>query len=224
MDSLGLKKFPRGPSTPITDWRLGNNPFTTFEGMTVIPTLQVLRCERTSLNSFKGAVAQPALESLDLSDTPLSRYELHVFMAVIVFGDQLKTVNGQRVLRPVQQRAAEHRPRLFPLLTDGWIVTSLQRLMVLYNPVSHTRQQIYQSDPSNFIGKVIAAQRASQLSGGFDEPQPPPESDRQPPDTTDGEAALLELPQEPELSDGGYSAGLNEDADDRNVEGRCSSV
>jgi hypothetical protein len=89
-------------------------------------------------------------------------------MAVIVFGDQLKSVNGQRVPRTVQQRAAEHRRRLLPLLTDGWIVTVLQQPIVLYNPVTHARQQISQYDPSNFAGKATAAQ----LSACVDEHHP----------------------------------------------------
>jgi hypothetical protein len=140
--------------------------------MTTIPTLKGLHCEHTTLVSFKGAVEQPALESLDFANTPLSRYEFHRLMAIIVFGSQLKNINGHHVVRRLLIRAAEHKIRLRDLLLEGWIVTSLQRPIVIYNPITHARRQIYCPDPSTKIGKVIEAWNGSSNSYAFERVRP----------------------------------------------------
>jgi hypothetical protein len=72
LDSRRLQHFSRPPRTSVTHWNLSDNPFTTFEGMTTIPTLQILQCDQTQLSSFRGAVSQPSLKVLSTFPIPTS--------------------------------------------------------------------------------------------------------------------------------------------------------
>jgi hypothetical protein len=143
MDNRGFTTFPKPPKQEVTDWKLSGNQFTTFEGMTTIPTLKVLRCNQTRLLSFKGAIHQPSLEALDFSDTPLANSEFCTIMAVIAFGDQLKFVNHKPITPAIINCASANRLRLLRWIRDGWIITSFRGPIMLYNTITHQRQSFY---------------------------------------------------------------------------------
>jgi hypothetical protein len=157
MEFRNLKRIPRPPFGAVLDWKLANNPFTNFEGLTTIPTLQALRLNNTNIKTFKGAVPQPSLQSLDLSGTPLSRYEMHPMMAVIVFGNQLALVNHKKVSRKTTEAASEHRNRLYQLIVTGWILTCVHRDIVVINPETLERRRLFVGERGANIGKRILA-------------------------------------------------------------------
>jgi hypothetical protein len=138
--------------------------------MVTVPTLEFLRCDKTGLASFKGATIQPSLEWLDITGTALGLHRYHATMAVIAFGDRLTVVNHKRLTSAAHARAVQNRGRLYRWIVRGWILTSLRRAIVLYDPATKERREIFVADASSMIGRQIAAWRNSLQSYGARRP------------------------------------------------------
>jgi hypothetical protein len=99
----------------IRDLKLNGNPFTWFDGLLRLPNLEILRLDNSQLAPVNGAVEQPRLYELTYLNTPLSLYELHQEMAIIVFGTGLRSVNNRKASRlrhecPYQSRSRPSIP------------------------------------------------------------------------------------------------------------------
>ena len=167
VESRGFKKIPKIPhGKKITDLRLSDNPLTTFEGLPVIPTLQVLRCDNTQIASFKGAVEEPALKVLSAAKTPVALCQSFRVMAAIVFGDSLEIVNQVPLKRAEIAQAKENKPKVRSLLIEGWIITNFRPLR-LYNVFTRARRTIYVSDGTE-VPDVAIMRQTLRLREGSD--------------------------------------------------------
>jgi hypothetical protein len=153
LDFRNLTEIPPVPApyaNSVRDLKLSDNPLSDFEGLSYLPSLEALRCDRTSISSFRGALELPKLTLLGLKDTPVSQYEHYRIMAVIVFGDSLKTLNQIPISRQESRIGANSRKHLLLHLLRGWILTSVKPLCI-YDPVTKSRHRILcsaLSDPS----------------------------------------------------------------------------
>jgi hypothetical protein len=125
----------------LEDWRLSDNPLPNFEGLQLLPNLEILRCDRTDISSFKGGVTLPRLRTLHLLTTPISQYDTVRIMASIVFGDSLQYIDQVAVSRPEAKLASDCRPALLKSLLDGWILSSVNPLLV-YDPATKRRRRV----------------------------------------------------------------------------------
>jgi hypothetical protein len=157
LDSRGYKEIPPIQSERIVDLKLNGNPITTFQGLSLFPKLETLRCDNTQLVSFKGAIPQPMLHHLTYVNTPLSKYELHQEMAVVVFGDTLRFINNRELPRRFVRKALANRDRIYGFLIEGWILMSFGPQVLMYNPDTKTRKQMYIEDRATSIGRSLWA-------------------------------------------------------------------
>jgi hypothetical protein len=127
---------------------LSDNPLTSFESLSrEFTALEVLRCDRTNIASFKGAIVMPTLQVLSIARTPLSQHKCHRVMAVIVFGDSLKRVTQTPVSPGEARWAAKNRPLLEASLRAGWILLSTDP-MIIFNPETHERVRLFPDHPT----------------------------------------------------------------------------
>ena len=120
----GLLTFP--PVTvfpPISSLDISNNPeIKDFTGLKFIPSLCVLRANKTGISSFVGALRLPLLEELCLDETPISKFKHLKMMSLICFGPSLKVVNGQVTTEKAIQAAEESSPTYLDWLMNGYVI------------------------------------------------------------------------------------------------------
>ena len=113
-----IKVFP-----PISSLDVSNNPnIKDFTGLKFIPSLCVLRANKTGISSFVGALRLPLLEELCLEDTPLSKYKTLKMMSIISFGSSLKIVNGEITTEKSIELAEAGRETFANWLSKGFVI------------------------------------------------------------------------------------------------------
>ena len=143
MEQRNLKKFPRFPgNNNITELKVCNNPIESFEGMQVMYKLESLRIDGTKIKSFVGAVEQPNLKVIYLSNTLLSRYHYVRVMARIVFGDSLNCVGSRPLSSQEKLIASRYKDSIRGFLLKGWILTSVNPIK-LFNPATRERKTVF---------------------------------------------------------------------------------
>lgn len=145
---LGLSPIPKGSliqdfsnqnlssladldfSPTLVTLNLSNNPLKTLESLRTIPTLTKLILDNTEIDTFRGIRPQPSLSTISVDCCPLSNYEFLSVMCTIVFGDNILQINGQNVNENDKYTGRETRSHLKPYLLQGWIIVSLNPLVL----------------------------------------------------------------------------------------------
>ena len=103
---------------------LSKNPIKYLTSLPTTPSLETLIMDETKLKSLKGAKPQPQLEIFSCKQTPFSTNENAALMSFIIFGDNLKEFNNDKIKENVQKRGKFLRIRIRNLLEDGWKIAS----------------------------------------------------------------------------------------------------
>jgi hypothetical protein len=137
---MKLTTFP--PSSRINKYDsldFSGNPIDSFRDLQTLPLLSHLNVSRTLIATFEGAQAQPSLQTLRISGAPIDKYETSPIMYVIVFGPQIRHVNGQGIPKIVRSVAERLRPFVLPYLREGWILMGINPIRLLH-PKTNARK------------------------------------------------------------------------------------
>ena len=120
---------------------LSHNPIRTFDHFPTFPLLKSLRLEDTKIDSFKGALMQPSLTHINLALSPISANKFLIEMCLIVFGNQLISINGFKISNSQINYANAAREYLLPELKMGWVLTSKNPIRLM-NPFNRQRKSL----------------------------------------------------------------------------------
>lgn len=142
MQNLNLSKFPkiRSPNL-IHSLDLSNNPINSFEGMPEIPFLESLNMNSTKIDSLRFFIPNSALSSVFLNHTPFSLNMYYQIMLLVVCGQQLEFINGKQISSQTKRIAAKFSSIIYDFLLNGWILTSLQPI-ILINHYTHQKKTL----------------------------------------------------------------------------------
>ena len=104
--------------------------FIGFEGHEVQHLAQ-LNLDSNPIRSFEGCKTCPRLTWLSMRNTPISRNKYFKLMCLIMFGDQLQTINNEQIPKRFKVQAVALRSHLYDELYNGRIVSSLKPLRML---------------------------------------------------------------------------------------------
>jgi hypothetical protein len=125
---------------------LQQNEICNFIGLPELPMLTRLDLDGNLINSFQGCRQLPNLRFLSLRNNPISRNKYLKLMALVAFGGQLLKMNNEPIPPDIREDAAILEEALFPLLSEGKILTNLKPLRV-----ADTRQQSYCAPDQSLI-------------------------------------------------------------------------
>ncbi|OHS99830.1 hypothetical protein TRFO_33614 [Tritrichomonas foetus] len=106
------------------------NPIKNFEGLGQNHQLVILKCDNTSLESFKGAEIQVSLLQFSCLNSPLAKSKLLQVMSLVVFGQSLNSVNGHVILQKNREIALKIGDQAKVHLLRGFILSSADPLMI----------------------------------------------------------------------------------------------
>ena len=101
------------------------NRLKNFLGLPQLKLLTNLTVDDNPILSFQGATQQPSLFWISMKKTPVLKHTHFKLMCVIVFGSQLKFINGETVSKNLIQKADSLREKILPELTAGNILINL---------------------------------------------------------------------------------------------------
>lgn len=134
-----------------------------------IPDLTVLNLDNNQIRSFFGIPSSnpfPKLHWISLKGNPIGNNKFLKIMCLVCFGNQLKTINGEKIRETFRKSADELRPSLLPELLQGRILTSLNPVRLIDMTSSSKLQRSHVQPPEELINtaKVIKFQ----ATGAFD--------------------------------------------------------
>ena len=120
---------------------LEGNKITSFDGFPnrEFANLHLLNLEGNPIRSFKGAVPLAGLKWISLRFTPLSLCQHLKLMCLIVFGNQIATINNEPVTNQMRATANVLRPMCFEQLQNGMLLHSLNPVKFV-SPKHRTRR------------------------------------------------------------------------------------
>jgi hypothetical protein len=122
-----IKRSPQFVSLDLSD-----NPLRDFTGLPTLPFLRVLRVDNTSIQSFKGALLYPSLETLSIRGCPLATSPNFNLMALLSFGTSIRVLNGRALMPDVTKAGTD--PELCrwfgPPLKDGYLIVDVKQKIV----------------------------------------------------------------------------------------------
>ncbi|OHT07795.1 hypothetical protein TRFO_23817 [Tritrichomonas foetus] len=144
---LSGRNFSTIPQLPeesnIAKLDLSNNRLVDFTGMKNYQRLaQFILDNNPKLSSFKGAEPTNGMTHFSCLKTPLGNSHSINLMAVLVFGDTLKIINGQQIPRSVYRQAAAIGTAVGDYILNGWVITNVDPIRII-NPETRQRKTIY---------------------------------------------------------------------------------
>lgn len=107
---------------------LSGNRIRDFTDLPEMPKLTQLNLNDNPVVSFEGCRELPRLYWISLRNTPISRNVHFKLMCLIAFGNQLATINEEKVSNGLRTRANALRSRMLPLLQQGKVIAALNPL------------------------------------------------------------------------------------------------
>ncbi|OHT03893.1 hypothetical protein TRFO_28802 [Tritrichomonas foetus] len=95
----------------------------------------------TKIDSFYGANPQPNLIRVSFAQSPISAGKYLIEMCLIVYGDQLLSVNGKKISPQQKEYSNMTRQLLRPELINGWVISS-DKPIHLINMNTRARKQL----------------------------------------------------------------------------------
>ena len=130
------KKLLNTTSASVTNViDISNSNFENFQNIGADPSTHTIKANSSKISSFIGATLLPKLINIDLTSTPLGNEPYLSFMCVVVFGQNVSTVNGSSVLIKTKTLAKKYGSKVRPLILDGYLVKSVtpKLQIALYN-------------------------------------------------------------------------------------------
>ena len=133
--------FPKPDDPNPTIFDVSGRPITSFRGLLSLPSLKFLVMNNTQISTFEHAPLLPNLVSFSCRGAPLaSQKHLHI-MAVMAFGDSLRTVNGLRIDSTIHLLGSAYQAYR-GYLVDGFVVAEITPLKVVH-PRTRQRKTIH---------------------------------------------------------------------------------
>lgn len=107
---------------------LSKKSIETFTGLPNLKFLTRMNLDSNPLRSFEGSPKLPSLRWLSAKSSPISRNPYFKLMAVIVFGNNITTINNEKVPQKVYQQADAFRDSLYPQLLKGILIANIAPL------------------------------------------------------------------------------------------------
>ena len=146
-EGLSLTEFPSNINSDAAKIiNVSNNPISSFEGIKEYPNLTYLICKNTKIETFQGAKIQPSLQTLTLSGSPLSRETFCRVMALIAFGNSLKTIDQVAIRESDRTLAQTFSSQLRPFIISGWVITSRNPIKI-FNSATKQRKTFFPQSP-----------------------------------------------------------------------------
>jgi hypothetical protein len=126
-----LSLFPPISRPHITFLDLTGNLITDFVGLPPLRHLTQLILDGNRVHSFKGCCRLPNLLWLSLRGNPITRSVHFKLMCLIAFGDQLISVNAEKIPEQFKIGAKDLNAALFPELVAGKVISRLRPLTLI---------------------------------------------------------------------------------------------
>lgn len=156
-----IPTVPNGESVTYID--LSDNPISSFNQLLSYPNLRFLCIDNTKIVSFHHAPELPSLEEFTCRGTSLSCSQYIQLMAVMVFGDRMKIVNGmtidQRTWLLGKAARAEYRKHL----VEGYVFLKIDPIKMINNE-TRQRKSIF-IDLNKLISKEVVRTPTRTRSG-----------------------------------------------------------
>lgn len=110
---------------------LSSNRIQNFTGLSSLPSLSQLNLDGNPIKSFEGCPDLPHLKWVSMKNSPLSRNIYFKLMCVVAFGNQLTTINNEKVQDCYRKQADALRDLLLPELRAGRLITNLKPLRMI---------------------------------------------------------------------------------------------
>lgn len=110
---------------------LSANRIQNFTGLFSLSLLSQLNLDGNPLKSFEGCPDLPRLKWISMKNSPLSRNMYFKLMCVVAFGNQLTTINNEKVQDCYKKQANALRNLLLPELRAGRLITNLKPLRMI---------------------------------------------------------------------------------------------
>lgn len=107
---------------------LSYNPIETLEGLPQLTNFSSFYFDNTKLKSYEYAISQPTLKNFYCRNTQLGKEKYNRLMALIVFGDQVKSVNGLCPTQELIKIAQMLREHTIDYLYKGWVIREINPL------------------------------------------------------------------------------------------------
>jgi len=144
-----ITEFPdRLELEDISILNCSNNPILSLSSLPSMPKLKKLLLENTKISSFEKARPQHSLVSVSFIGSPISNNFYLDIMCLVVFGQQLRYVNGSKIMESMIKYAREIKNYVKDYLLDGWIITNNCPLCVS-NPKTKKSLSFPQNENSN---------------------------------------------------------------------------
>eukprot|EP00667_Euglena_gracilis_P001282 EG_transcript_1282 len=101
---------------------LENNRVKSLDGLDVQPNLRELHLQGNGLKHFRHGRPQPKLEVLGLAGNPIARHPHCRLMALLTFGAQLQTIDGQAIVAYEREVANKLGPSASAAVRAGWLL------------------------------------------------------------------------------------------------------
>ena len=112
-----------------------NNLLTNFNNIPVLNNLKCLILDDNRIKTFEGAKKQPKLSDLSIINNPISKEKFLNVMSIIIFGDNIRTVNEKQVTDEEIKTAKDLQPKLEDFISIGYLLKSIDPI-VLENPIT----------------------------------------------------------------------------------------
>lgn len=151
-DSKNLKVFPSySQMSKYSKLTFNRNPIKSFLTFPTLENLKTLELSNTEIESFEGAKKQPQLESISIRSSPISNQKFFIEMCLISFGNQITSINGKPVTKKQHKFVTENGDMLSPFINQGWIITSLQPNIHIFQMQTRTRKILYYRKETNSV-------------------------------------------------------------------------
>ena len=136
-----------------------NNKITDFCGLPDLKKLRLLNLEGNPIRSFKGSGPIGSLKWVSLRFTPLSICQHLKVMCLIVFGNQIATINNEPVTNQMRATAGALRKRCLEKLQSGMILHSLNPLKFVVPKVRVVSLRRNPSSVATVCEKIISGNK-----------------------------------------------------------------
>ena len=110
---------------------LSSNRIQNFTGLSSLSLLSQLNLDGNPIKSFEGCPNLPHLKWISMKNSPLSRNLYFKLMCIVAFGNQLTTINNEKVQDCYRKQADALRELLLPELRAGRLITNLKPLRMI---------------------------------------------------------------------------------------------
>lgn len=96
-------------------------PISSLEGLPTLPHLQSFIADGSYISSLKGFTAISSASKISLKNTPVSKEPTYKLSLVIIFGDNLSSIDNTIIPKTLKKKAKDYPPLAITLEDKGWM-------------------------------------------------------------------------------------------------------